>query len=309
MSKTSIEWSEKVWNPVTGCDKVSPGCDNCYALTMSNRNQHNPKVGDKYAGTTHKVGERGKLAWTGKINLIESALGYPLTVKKPSLIFVNSMSDLFHDDVPFEFIDKVFTVMALCDWHTYQILTKRPDRMAAYFRNKKYIEISKGEDAERVSAKIYFPFPNVWLMTSVEDQKRADERISYLLQCPAAVRGLSIEPLLEAIDLKFPTLREAHEEAAGMALEGMFFGMNGINPSSKTGNGIHWIICGGESGPGARPMHPDWVRSIRDQCKAANVPFFFKQLSKNDLYLPEIDYKDYDKFPKDLQIRQWPNSR
>jgi len=263
MSKTSIEWSEKVWNPVTGCDKVSPGCDNCYALTMSNRNQHNPKVGDKYAGTTHKVGERGKLAWTGKINLIESALGYPLTVKKPSLFFVNSMSDLFHDDVPFEFIDKVFTVMALCDWHTYQILTKRPDRMAAYFRNKKYIEISKGEDAERVSAKIYFPFPNVWLMTSVEDGPRKP-RIDILRTIPAAVRGLSLEPLLG--DLGELNL-----------------------------DGIHWVICGGESGPGARPMHPDWVRSIRDQCKAADVRFFFKQFGnvasnpdKND---PTIDAK------------------
>lgn len=220
--------------------------------------------------------------WTGKIRLVPEKLDEPLHWRKPSMVFVNSMSDLFHEDVPFDFIDKVFAVMALCDGtrtngihHTFQVLTKRPERMAEYMNDP--------DTPYRVAAEVTYrvipgwrplrggldwrpekvwPLPNVWLGTSVENQEYANKRIPYLLQTPAAVRFLSCEPLLGPVDLEKPMPGPA---------------CNGIYPPWYIQSGIHLVIAGGESGPGARPMHPDWARSLRDQCQAAWVPFFFKQ--------------------------------
>lgn len=247
---TKIEWTDEVWNPVTGCDKVSQGCKNCYAEIM-----HRRLMGmfpDKY----------GK-PFLGNIQLHESELMRPTTWRnKPRRIFVNSMSDLFHEDVPFSFIYKVFAVMDVCRMygHTFQILTKRPGRMLEFMN-------------AHVSYTINSPLDNVWLGVSVEDQKTADERIPLLLQTPAAVRFLSCEPLLGPINI-------AHS---------LMYGQWNLNADLHHTQKINWVIVGGESGRNARPMHPDWVRSLRDQCHAAGVPFFFKQWGEwapSDLLMP-----------------------
>ncbi len=224
---TKIEWTDEVWNPVTGCTKISPGCKNCYAERMAKRLQ-------AMGSPLYKNGF--------KVTLHPSALEKPLHWKKPKMIFVNSMSDLFHDDVPDEFIIKIFLIMEKAKRHTFQILTKRPERMQL---------ILNGLMSRPPFLPPFYPLPNVWLGVSIENQETADERIPQLLRTPAAVHFISAEPLLDPVDLRFPKSK---------------------NPNQDT-----WVICGGESGPKARPMNPEWVRSLRDQCKDAGVPFFFKQ--------------------------------
>jgi|CXWL01.1.fsa_nt_gi protein gp37 len=280
MGASKIEWTEETWNPIAGCSILSPGCHHCYAMRLAARLAAMGQA--KYAGTTQDS------RWTGRINFDEAALSIPLKKRKPKMWFVNSMSDLFHESVPFEFVDRVFAVMNATyftlpindrskRWHTYQVLTKRADRMAEYilsrsgkFRQGKHpifvagreeggVLCGQGMEIMNAGACLQWPLPNVWLGVSVEDQKRADERIPHLLRCPAAVRFLSVEPLLGPIDF-------VHTPAS---VGGAFLG--------TTLPGLHWLIVGGESGHGARPMHPGWVRSIRDQCQAAGVPFFFKQ--------------------------------
>ena len=209
--KSTIEWTDSTWNPVTGCTKVSPGCKHCYAETFAERWRGIP-------GHPYEQGFDLRL-WSDRLDM-------PLTWKKPRTIFVNSMSDLFHGEVPFPFVKQVFRMMEKASWHTFQVLTKRSERLAEF------------------APKLNWP-SNVWMGVSIETAKylwRAD----HLREIPATVRFLSLEPLLGplgAIDL----------------------------------SGIHWIIAGGESGPGARPMEADWVREIRKQCRRKGVPFFFKQ--------------------------------
>jgi protein gp37 len=246
---SKIEWTEETWNPLIGCDKVSAGCKNCYAIKTAWIRMHNPKMADRYAGTVIKT-ENGQLNWTGRINMVPQVSKKPLLKKKPSMYFVNSMSDMFHDSVSFEFIDSVFDTMDAALWHKFQILTKRPERMIQFFEWKAAGNGFKFPE---------WPLPNVWIGVSVEDQKAADERIQYLNLIPAAVKFLSCEPLIGPVNF---------EQAIGDSLKWHAGGLK---------NCISWVIVGGESGPGARPMHPDWVRSIRDQCKDAGVPFFFKQ--------------------------------
>jgi len=270
-SQSHIEWTDATRNPVTGCTKVSAGCKHCYAERISKR------FGQDFS----------------KIELHPERLDLPLHWRKPRMIFVNSMSDLFHEKVPFEFIDRVFAVMALCPQHTFQVLTKRPERMAQYVGHddlserialsacafgKSCYELSRqtfdfdqDEEGKIDHVEACMPLPNVWLGTSVEDQKTADERIPHLLSCPAAVRFLSVEPMLGPVNLKPFRPFIAHLGAAGVECE------HGYDACPICDRGIDWVICGGESGPGARPMHLDWVRSVRDQCAAAGVPFFFKQ--------------------------------
>jgi len=210
-TNSTIEWTNATWNPLTRCTKISPGCKHCYAERLANRLQamRNPNYRNGFELTLHEL-----------------ALELPLKWKQPRRIFVNSMSDLFHKDVPEEFIQRVFDVMRRAHWHTFQVLTKRSDRLA------------------ELSPQIAWP-PNVWMGVSVEN---ADYqfRIDHLRQTGAHTRFLSLEPLLGPLD--------------ALNLEG-----------------IHWAIVGGESGPGARPVREEWIASIRDQCIAANVPFFFKQ--------------------------------
>jgi protein gp37 len=258
MSK--IEWTQKTWNPVVGCDKVSAGCKNCYAMRMAYRLKHNPNkaIAKKYAETAYKT-TGGSINWTGKINIDHNAFKEPVNNKKATVYFVNSMSDLFHEGVSFETIIDVFCVMSKTPWHTYQVLTKRAERMLEFMTNCAYNPYGTP----------FEPLKNVWLGVSVEDQKAADERIPYLLEAPAAVRFLSCEPLLGPVDISswfYP------KEIIGTEVSNIE-----ETEFSKLEQSVHWVIAGGESGPGARPMHPDWARSLRDQCHTAGVPFFFKQ--------------------------------
>jgi protein gp37 len=210
-----IEWTDATWNPVTGCTKVSPGCAHCYAETFAER----------FRGVPGHPYERGF-----DLTLRPERLDAPLSWKRPRRIFVNSMSDLFHDDVPDQFIYAVFDTMRRAHWHQFQVLTKRPQRAA------------------QMASRLPWP-PNIWLGTSIELQRWA-WRADAIRQVPAAVRFLSCEPLLGPLDLDL--------------------------------SGIHWVIVGGESGPKARPMHPDWARGIRDQCLRVGVAFFFKQWGAHD---------------------------
>jgi protein gp37 len=215
---------------------------------------------EQYIGTT--LG--GK--FHGIVNCVPKALDMPLRWKKPQMVAVALMGDLFHEKVPTEFIAKVFVIMSLCQQHTFQVLTKRPERMAevcaAHPWFAKVLVSSSGKESAACSYQI---LPNVWLGTSVENQATANERIPHLLKCPAVVRFLSVEPMLGAIDLDSEEADQVHALGCG-------------NSGCECGDrGVDWVIVGGESGPGARPMHPDWARGIRDQCQAAGVPFFFKQ--------------------------------
>lgn len=276
MSK--IEWTNKTWNPIVGCSKVSAGCKNCYAIRMAWRLQHIGHSAEKYTGTVEKTAG-GQLNWTGKVNIIEKEFVKPFTWEKPSMVFVNSESDLFHESVPFETIRVLFGVMSVCDWHTFQILTKRPQRMVEFF---KWLEDTDPDWQNDPAHDAYdlctvygvetgcgsafeteaWPLKNVWLGVSVENQLAADERIPLLLKVPAAVRFLSCEPLLGPVDLSL-----------------YFSGANnyGVSPNGEKWETLHWIIAGGESGKDARPMHPDWARSLRDQCQKVGIAFFFKQ--------------------------------
>lgn len=267
MAETStIEWTDATWNPITGCSVVSPGCTNCYAMKLAGtRLQHHPSR----AGLT-KPSKAGPV-WTGEVRLNAEWLDQPLRWKRPRRIFVCAHGDLFHESVPDEWIVRVFAVMAAARQHTFQVLTKRAERM-------RHFMLGAGNPA-------VIALPNVWLGVSAEDQKRADERIPHLLDTPAAVRFVSIEPLLGAVDLRAVDV-DGHSE------------MDSLRPSSDARpRSIDWVIAGGESGPEARPMHPDWVRSLRDQCTAAGVSFFLKQWGEwreFDTGSPEVDEVDND---------------
>lgn len=290
--KSDIQWTDATWNPVTGCTKVSPGCAHCYAERITER-LHGPGSFEE-------------------IVLHPDRLEYPLHWRRPRRVFVNSMSDLFHENVPSEFIAECFAVMGDAKQHTFQILTKRPARMKAVI--------------EDIMCFSNCPPPaNIWFGVSVENQHFADERIPLLLKTPAAVRFISAEPLLGPVYLS--DIKER------------------ILPNMRGDNHIHidalrcfvpahidWVICGGESGPNARPMQLEWARLLRDQCKAAGVAFFFKQLGsrpeshqKESLPFEEL-FKDrcgqesagvwalrdkghhgnIDEFPEDLRIREYP---
>ena len=304
--KSTIEWTEATWNPTTGCDRISPGCDNCYALGMAKRLKAMGQAKYQTDGDPRTSGPGFGLA------VHSDALTEPLRWKKPRKVFVNSMSDLFHARVPQEFLARVFAVMAATPQHTYQILTKRPERAARILNERCKCGHPNGEHFRAamewaatdhsptyvpgLEHGIYhragWPLPNVWIGTSVENQKYADLRIPALLDTPAAVRFLSCEPLLGPVDLTdwmpdgFAPWRcqgcrrfysgPLQQHCPGCGQEGLWTG-------SHTGNGrpngqpINWVIAGGESGHRARAMHPNWVRSLRDQTTAAGVPFFMKQ--------------------------------
>lgn len=268
---TKIEWTDATWNPVNGCSLASPGCTNCYAMKQAHR------VPQRRGLTRHTS---GGMVWTGEVRFDEAKLTQPLHWKRPRRIFVCAHGDLFHDAVPDEWIDRVFAVMALCPQHTFQVLTKRSARMLEYARRAQPCgeHWLAGHDG---TAGVIWPLPNVWLGVSVEDQTRADERIPDLLATPAAVRWISAEPLLGPVDLTVYRDDQLIEALTGDRQDGVImradFSLVGINSKFSNGPKIDWVVVGGESGPGARPMHPDWARTLRDQCAAAGVPFFFKQ--------------------------------
>lgn len=299
MGETKIEWADKVWNPVTGCSKVSQGCKHCYAERMAKRlagRNGYPPAPDQF-----------------KVTLHPEKLDEPFHWKKPARVFVDSMSDLFHPDVPFEFVSQIFWAMINnAQHHTFMILTKRPSRMLEFINSYKLDEYGNWDAEFSCFRWNIWPLPNVWLGISIEDQKTANERIPLLSQMPAAVRFLSCEPLLNRIDLIWGMgkpddddwdlvneIQDANDdqepeefvEECEAELDWINYGNDlVVNPEHREWESwrlwrarlakferlVNWVIVGGESGPGARPMHIDWVRDIRDQCTRAKVPFFFK---------------------------------
>lgn len=326
MSVTSIEWTQGsdgtpgyTWNPTVGCTRISPGCARCYAFQLHDMRHEAYQAGKKLPLQYAKPFK--------EIQLMPDRLTDPLRWKKPRRVFVNSVSDLFHEDIPDDFIDKVFAVMTLAKQHTFQVLTKRAERMKRYFNElpKRAREWWGGDgrvEQEFLITKLHdessdpirqsqqwldcvppytvrsldWPLPNVWLGVSCENQQHGVPRIDILRQTPAAVRFLSVEPLLEDV-------------------------------GELNLTGIHWVIVGGESGPGARPCDVGWIRSIVKQCQAAGVPVFVKQLGSNavsdndadaihadsgtkyalgTLLLKDRKGGDVAEFPLDLRIREFP---
>jgi protein gp37 len=302
--RSKIQWTDATWQVTRGCTVYSPGCTNCYAMKMAHRFSGPGKAYERLT-----VLSKGGPVWTGDVRTVPENLEIPLRWRNPRRIFVDSMSDLFHESVPDDFIDRVFAVMALCPQHTFQVLTKRAERMRAYMddlsgRATKWAEAA-GDDymeADSATDSGSVPLSNVHLGVSVEDQPRK-ARIDVLREVPAALRFLSLEPLLE--DLGTLDLR-----------------------------GIGWCIVGGESGPGARPCEIRWIRSIRDQCAAAKVPLFIKQVGSRpvvhgeaaeqgwgpgvrfeeharedgpcELRLADRKGGDPSEWPEDLRVREMP---
>lgn len=274
---THIQWTDATWQIITGCSVVSPGCMRCYAMKWAGtRLAHHPSR----AGLTRN--SKAGPVWTGDVRFNEKWLTQPLHWKHPRMIFVCAHGDLFHEAVPDEWIDRVLAVMALAPQHTFQVLTKRARRMRDYLSGDWSVHVYQTIEKELGSGigcgwlAGGKPLPHVWFGVSVEDQTSADERIPDLLATPAAVRWVSAEPLLGPIDFK--RCRQRDESVDAIAGEIWRAGCG--SESSTTWRGkpkLDWIVVGGESGPGARPMHPDWARSIREQCAAAGVAFFFKQ--------------------------------
>lgn len=277
MGTTSIEWAKnvdgsagKTWNPTRGCELTSPGCHNCYAMKIAHRFSG---AGEPFDGLT-RLRDKGGPVWVGKGRLVESMLDLPLRTKKPTTWFVNSMSDLFWEEFTNKQIAAVFGVMAACPHHRFQVLTKRAERMREWFRwvsdearphpaTACGIEaVNHGADVDYLGLPDVWPLPNVWLGVSAEDQQRADERISHLLETPAVVRFVSAEPLLGPIDFN------EHEHLCETWRRGV-----------TVGTYLDWVILGSESGPGARPMDVAWAESIVHQCKDTRTACFVKQIA------------------------------
>jgi protein gp37 len=305
--QTKIEWTDATWNPVAGCEMIAPECAHCYAIYQVHRmaSNPNPQIRAANEGLTERL-PNGRLNWTGVMRTLPDRLTKPLKTKKPTMFFVNSLSDLFHEDVPFEYVAAVFGIMAASRQHTFQILTKRPGRAAEFFRyiadrGRMYSERGEVEECFRrvrqeddglvcgpayEPATVDWPLPNVWIGTSVGSRQRLPQ-IDIVREVPAVVRFLSVEPLLEDLGTLDLT-------------------------------GIHWVIIGGESGPGARPCNVEWIRSVKDQCVEAGIPVFVKQLGSQPfeyhvidggrVWLGQRDRKggDMSEWPVDLRIRQFP---
>jgi len=342
LSKTKIEWAEHSWNPTRGCSRVSEGCRNCYAEAMAARFSGPGKPFENFAQIGRVIVTDGQQShttpyrWTGKVELIPSMLDIPLRRRKPTTWSVNSMSDLFHEALPDEAIDRVFAAMALCPQHTFQVLTKRAGRMLHYLkrldviRNPGHQGKTWGtwepvwEDFTDQTRWLYgkpWPLPNVWLGVSAENHETAAARIPLLLQTPAAVRFVSYEPALGPMDFSrwlrglCPQCHGFNDYCADVALCETCKGLNGI--------GLDWIIVGGESGPGARPFDLAWARSAIEQCRAAGVSCFVKQLGTapeqacngkhcggckcpHAVELKSSKGGDMAEWPADLRIREMP---
>lgn len=314
MTTTAIEWTDEVWNPVRGCTRVSAGCRNCYAERQAIR-QAGP--GGGYEGLVESTPSGPR--WTGVVRPVPELLREPLSWRRPRRVFVNSMSDLFHEGLSDDEIDLVFAVMAIASRHTFQILTKRPERARDYLLERSG-SAQPWKDAAReigyslefdALSLVPFPLPNVWLGVSVEDQETTEQRIPIILQAPAALWWLSVEPLLGPVDLA--RLRAP----SWMVRDGVPF-----IPGALEERGIGWVVVGGESGPRARPCDVDWIRQVVRQTRQARVPVFVKQLGAK----PTTDHRtrlatddwvrlsclkskkggDPADWPEDLKVREYP---
>jgi protein gp37 len=323
MSK--IEWCDKTWNPVVGCSRVSAGCDHCYAMGVAHR-----AMQPAHEGLTKLRGKEAKrpgVDWNGAVRCLPERLGEPLRWRKPRRVFVNSMSDLFHEAAPFRFAAAVFGVMAACPQHTFIVLTKRPERAREFFAYIERLSAARDwHDGENWPPQLSvvqsaateemgdgmmwchqdrWPLPNVILGVSVEDQATADERIPILLETPAAVRCVSYEPALGPVSW-WPFLRGDVRDVCLDILAG----------APVDTPGLDWVIVGGESGHGARPFHIDWARTTVQECRAAGVPCFVKQFgawpiesihgSKVRVTLQDRKGKDMDEWEDGLRVRQFP---
>lgn len=313
MAETStIEWTDATWNPITGCTLVDDGCRNCYAAELAaGRLKAHP--------SRHGLAVRnaqGVAKFTGQLRWNNQWADQPLRWRKPRMIFVCAHGDLFHEDVPTVWIDRVFSVMVLAPRHTFQVLTKRPDRAARYFARDddgfmaaeariehRAKQIARDRKTPVPIGKTLLgtaPWPHIWLGTSASDQASAEARVPALLGTPAATHFVSAEPLLGPVDLASMCDDGAYDALIGFDAKG----------SGHIFKGLDWVICGGESGRRARPMHPDWARSLRDQCAAAQVPFFFKQWGT---WLPQCQDPDgrWDWAEADERgiLHHWPEDR
>ena len=348
MTTSSIEWCDETWNPTVGCSRVSAGCDNCYAVQMSarlegmaeadTRNGAKKSRKSDYAGLT-VLNNKGDRHFNGVVRCLPDRLGDPIKITGNKHIFVNSMSDLFHEQVPFDYVDQVMHTIEKCPQHEFKVLTKRPDRMQEYFQSRCH------------------PAKNLWLGTSAEDQKAWDERVPVLVKCSAAVRFVSVEPMLGGINLRenltdwnrLESIRYTrdgedqsrcdrcggdggieYDECYKLQPEGFPTEPNHlVSCLDCNGTGIHpwWrtrvrehrlidqVIIGGESGPGARPCAIEWIRDAIEQCKSAGVPVFVKQIGSNP-YLNGVPLEgikgkggDMNTWPNDIRVRQWPKGR
>jgi len=310
---SSIEWTDATWNPVAGCTRVSDGCDNCYAATqVAGRLKNRPQYRELAVITPS-----GRAAFNGQIRLLPDRLEQPLRWRDPRRIFVNSMSDLFHDEVPDSYIASVFAVMAAAPQHTFQILTKRPARMCALLAREDFWTVATMAGAERwwgeremavVDLGVATPLANVWLGTSVEDQRCADERIPLLLKTPAAVRFLSAEPLLGPLELQrflVPPMNVLWGDPSvppSQRRRPTPQDVEAVNQLGRAAAGMHgqhfvdWVIVGGESGHHARPIDLAWVRAIVAQCRHAGVPAFVKQLGAVPM-ISELEWRALERTP------------
>ncbi len=259
MEKHKIDWLNmpgykgETWNPIIGCEKVSPACRECYALTMSIR------LANIGSTSYYKNVVDGK-KWNNETHFVETNIIQPMSWKKPRMVFVCSMSDLFHESNPMQWVNEVLKTISACPQHIFILLTKRPKRAMQILKHL-------------YGTRSVWPAKNIWLGITAENQETANERIPILLEIPAAKRFVSIEPMLGEVKLN-QLIREEYGHAW---VDNCLTGFNAHGAGGWYANKLDWVIVGGESGHKARPMHPDWVRSIRDQCKEADIPFFFKQ--------------------------------
>lgn len=306
-------WWTKAWNPVIGCTKCSPACDNCYAEALHTQRHKALIAGKDIKAPCYSTP-------FAQVRRLPERLTQPLHWRKPQRVFVGNMGDLFHDAVvSFAFLDRIFATMARCPQHTFMLLTKRPELMHEYLTfNNRFENVWMCAKPNRIAHT--WPLPNVWLGTTIWDQASADRAVPILLSTPAAKRFVSVEPMLGSVDLRAaypedfhycshcgwygsdtehcctmcdsgtPYMPDTHgrcqnghdgyrtECCPKCGEDGRYFAFDSVHEDSELKfAALDWVICGGETGPGARPMHPDWVRSLRDQCQAAEVPFFFKQ--------------------------------
>lgn len=316
-TNTRIEWCDFTINPVVGCSHCSPGCKSCYAEQFASRLAKNPRTADKYVGIT----ENGN--WTGRIGTDLACLNR--LPKKPARIFVGSMCDLFHDDVPYHVIDRIVAEAWLNPQHTFIFLTKRPGNMLRYFTQKRvevwcayrfnhktqdiiyeklldenhsfFMREAKGwNEVNRPLPHSVWPLPNLWLGATVCNQEEADTKILELLDIPANKRFISVEPMLGPVNLWrfFPAGSCPEPPQISLGLERV-----SLNPDYE--NGLHWVICGGETGTDARPMNPEWAKSLRDQCLSAHVPFFFKSYGE---WYDDVDQFAYMPEPEEHIFRR-----